>query len=245
MAKACPDELPALLDITQEDAQEYVYQSENMTVTRLMKMLEFFMATETELRWASSPRIVLENTALKCCLRTVEADTAALNDRIAQLEKQIADLNEKLKNGVVAAAPAKKEKAEVKPAPKKEEPPKPKVLTPTGRSTDETWKEAMNQLKKTDPGVHSFLTQGRLLGCDGTHYRWEAAAGMDFFATALNKEDKRKVVCNALTEAAGVESTFEAVTAGSNKPEMNDDSFVSGLEQTFGKANVLVQDEPK
>ena len=246
MAKACPDELPALLDITGEDAEEYIYQSENMTVTRLMKMLEFFMATETELRWASSPRIVLENTALKCCLRTVEADTAALNDRIAQLEKQVADLTEKLKNGVVAAAPSKKEKTETKAAPKKEEPPKPKVLTPTGRSTDETWKEALNALKKSDPATHSFLTQGRFIGCDGVTYRWEAAAGMDFFATALNKDDKRKAVCNALTEAAGVESKFEAVTAGSGKSnEMNDDAFVSGLESTFGKANVLVQEDTK
>ena len=246
MAKACPDDLPALLDITGEDAQEYIGQSENLTVTRLMKMLEFFMATETELRWSSSPRIVLENTALKCCLRTVEADTAALNDRIAQLEKQLAELNEKLKNGVVAAAPAKKEKAEAKPAPKKPEQPKQKVLTPTGRSTDDTWKEALAQLKKTDPAIHSFLTQGRYIGCDGTLYRWEAAAGMDFFANALNKEDKRKAVGKALTEAAGVESRFEAVTAGAGKQEeTTDDGFVSGLEQTFGKANVLVQEDVK
>ncbi len=246
MAKACPDDLPALLDITGEDAQEYIGQSENLTVTRLMKMLEFFMATETELRWSSSPRIVLENTALKCCLRTMEADTAALNDRIAQLEKQLAELNEKLKNGVVAAAPAKKEKAEAKPAPKKPEPPKQRVLTPTGRSTDDTWKEALAQLKKTDPAIHSFLTQGRYVGCDGTLYRWEAAAGMDFFANALNKEDKRKAVGKALTEAAGVESRFEAVTAGAGKQEeTTDDGFVSGLEQTFGKANVLVQEDVK
>ncbi|MGN1367254.1 MAG: DNA polymerase III subunit gamma/tau [Aristaeellaceae bacterium] len=245
MAKTCPDELPSLLDITREDAEEYIYQSENMTVTRLMKMLEFFMATETELRWASSPRIVLENTALKCCLRTAEADTAALNDRISQLEKQIAELTEKLKNGVVAAAPAKKKKEEA-PAPKKEEPPRQKVLTPTGRSTDDTWKEALNSLKKSDPATHSFLTQGRFVGCDGTLYRWEAAAGMDFFATALNKEDKRKAVCAALTEAAGVESQFEAITAGSGKPtEDSVESFVSGLEQTFGKANVLVQEDAK
>jgi hypothetical protein len=104
----------------------------------------------------------------------------------------------------------------------------------------------MNQLKKSDPGAHSFLTQGRFLGCDGVTYRWEAAAGMDFFATALMKEDKRKAVCNALTEAAGVESKFEAVTAGSgNKETVSDDSFVTGLEKTFGKANVLVQDEAK
>ena len=162
------------------------------------------------------------------------------------MEKQVADLTEKIKNGVVAAAPAKKEKAEAKAVPKKDEPPKPKVLTPTGRSTDDTWKEAMNQLKKSDPGAHSFLTQGRFLGCDGVTYRWEAAAGMDFFATALMKADKRQAVCNALTAAAGVESKFEAVTAGSGRQaDLSDDAFVSGLESTFGKANVLVQDEAK
>ncbi|MBQ8201817.1 MAG: DNA polymerase III subunit gamma/tau [Clostridia bacterium] len=247
MAKTCPDDLASLLDLTAEAAEEYVGQSEEMTVTRMMKMLELFMSVETELRWASSPRIVLENAALKCCLRTQEVDAAALNDRIAQLEKQVADLTEKLKNGVVAAAPAKKEKAsDAKPAPKKADVPKPKVLTPTGRSTDETWKEALNLLKKTDPGVHSFLTQGRYIGCDGTLYRWEAAAGMDFFATALNKEDKRQAVCKALTEAAGVESRFEAVTAGAGqKQDDGDDAFVAQLEQTFGKANTMVQEDAK
>ena len=69
---------------------------------------------------------------------------------------------------------------------------------------------------------------------------------MDFFATALNKEEKRKAVGEALTNAAGVESRFEAVTAGAaRQDDMSDDAFVTGLESTFGKANVLVQDDPK
>ena len=54
---------------------------------------------------------------LGTCVGTLGGILAAnrlTNYRIAQLEKQIADLTEKLKNGVVAAAPAKKEKAEAK-----------------------------------------------------------------------------------------------------------------------------------
>lgn len=246
MAKTCPDDLPALLDITQEDAEEFVYQAENLTVTRLMKMMEFFMETETELRWASSPRIVLENTALRCCLRTTEVDAAALNDRIAELEKQVATLTEKLKNGVVAAAPTQKEKKESVPTAPKAEPPKPAVLTPTGRNTDETWKEALKTLMKTDPGAHSFLKQGRYLGSDGTLYRWEAPLGMDFFAMALNKQDKCKAICDALTAASGVECRFEATVAGVQKANPDgDNDFVNGLEDTFGKENVLVQEDAK
>ena len=247
MAKTCPDDLAALLDLTTEAAEEYVGQAEEMTVTRMMKMLELFMRVETDLRWASSPRIVLENAALRCCLRTQEADTAALNDRIAQLEKQVAELTEKLKNGVVAAAPAKKEKAESKPAPKKEEAPRPKVLTPTGRNTDDTWKEAVNTLKKSNPGVYAFLTGGRYIGCDGTLYRWEANPGMDIYAGMLNKDDKRSLIAAALTEAAGIESRFEAIAAGGGEKKSDDGerSLLNALESTFGKANTLVQEDVK
>ncbi len=248
MAKTCPDDLAALLDLTNEAADEYVGQAEEMTVTRMMKMLELFMSVETDLRWASSPRIVLENAALRCCLRTQEADTAALNDRISQLEKRVADLTEKLKNGVVAApAPAKKEKVENKHAPKKEEAPKPRVLTPTGRSVEDTWKEACSNLKKNQPGVYAFLTGGRFVGCDGTVYCWEANPGMDIYAGMLSNEDKRALVAAALTEAAGIESSFEARAAGAvqNGGDDGEKSLLSALETTFGKANTLIQDEAK
>ena len=114
IAKCSPDDLSALLDLTQEDAQEYAQQAEKFTTTRLMNMLELFMRVETDLRWASSPRIVLENAALKSCLRTSEADTAALNDRISELEKQLTALQEKLQSG--AFTPAQPAKKAAKPA---------------------------------------------------------------------------------------------------------------------------------
>ena len=248
MAKTCPDDLAALLDLTQEAADEYVGQAEEMTVTRLMKMLEIFMAVETELRWASSPRIVLENAALRCCLRTVEVDTAALRDRIAQLEKQLARLNEQLQSGAFTSAQPKKEKAAPKPkaAPQQEEAPKPRALTPTGRNADETWKEAMNILKRTDPGTFAMLTQGRYAGSDGTLYRWEAPSGKEIFVGLLNKDQKRNAIAAALTEAAGVQSGFEAAAAAAGERVSDDDeSFVAQLERTFGKANTLVQEDAK
>ena len=246
MAKCCGDDLAALLDLTPEDAAEYAEQAEAFTEGRLMKMMELFMAVETELRWASSPRIALENAALKACLRTAEADTAALNDRIAELEKQIGELTEKIKNGMVATAPARAAKAAPK-AESKPEMPRQVVLTPTGRNSDETWKEAMNTLKKTASGVFSMLTMGRYVGCDGTMYRWEAPMGQDFFVTALNKEDKRNAIAEALTQAAGVESRFEAVMPGQavQSADSAEQSLLQSLGETFGKENFMIQEDIK
>ena len=247
MAKTCPDDLANLLDLTQETAYEFVEQAEEMTVTRIMRMLEMFMGVEGELRYASSPRLVIENAALKCCLRTQEVDARALTERIQELEKKVSELTEKLASGAfVQAAPAKKEKAESKaaPAPKKVEPPKPKVLTPTGRSAEDAWKEAVKTLQKGNPMVFGFLSFGRFAGCDGTLYRWVANPGGDIYVGMLNKPASAQAVASALTDAAGVESKFEAVMpAADNKPADGEESLLAALGETFDKANIIVQDD--
>ena len=249
VAKSCPDDVSALLDLTKEDAQAYVQQADSLSHTRLMRMMELFMAVETELRWSSSPRLALENAALKACIRTAEADPAALNDRIAELEKQIAALEEKIKEGVVAA-PVRKPKAETPVRHVEQAPvaPVPVALTPTGRSPEETWKEAMNQLKRTDAGCSALLSQGTYAGCEGNLYIWEAPIGMDFFVGSLNTEAKRSAIAAALTTAAGAECHFKARVAGSEVDRSSDrdeSDFLNTLRESFGAEHVVVQQDTK
>lgn len=82
MAKCCPEQLPALLDLTEDAADEYRKQAEGFTQGRLLKMIDLFMSVETELRYASSPRIALETAAVKACVRTSGSDPQAMADRI-------------------------------------------------------------------------------------------------------------------------------------------------------------------
>ncbi len=244
MARCCPDDLAGLMDLTPEDAEEYIGQSEGVSQTRLMNMLELFMSVETELRWSSSPRLALENAALKACLRTADVDMSALNDRIAELEKQIAELTEKLKHGVTVAAAAPAKESAKPAAPAKPAPPKPKVLTPTGRSAEETWKEAVNTLKKTDPGIYTPLTLGKFAGLTGSMYRWEGAN--EVFVNLLNAEAKRSRIAEALTEAAGIPCQFEACLPGSApKADLGEEGFLAQLRESFGAENVAVQQELK
>ena len=249
IAKTCPDDLASLLDLTEETADEYAEQAEDMTVTRLMRMLELFMGTETALREASSPRIVLENAALKCCLRTSEVDALALAEQIAQLQKQVDELSEKIRNGVVAAAPAlKKAAAPKQTAAKPAAPAKPEKLTPTGRSPEETWKEAMKIFMKGNPGVFAFLSNGAFAGCEGTLYRWMANPGGEFFVGALKKPENMTAITAALTAAAGMECQFEPVLASNDAGDGKDDSEASLLDAlgaTFDRANVMIQDDAK
>ena len=250
IAKCCPGDVTTLLDVTQEDAYGYTQQADEFSQTRLMNIMELFMGVETELRWSSSPRLALESAALKACIRTTETDAAALNDRITELEKEIATLQDKLQSGAYAAPSraAKSAPAAPKEQPKPAEPEQPAVLTPTGRSPEETWKEAMNQLKRTDAACAALLTQGAYAGCSGTLYRWEAPMGMDFFVSSLNTDAKRNAIAAALTQAAGMQCQFKAQIAGAGADQdqaRQEDAFLNTLRESFGADRVVVQQDVK
>ena len=44
LAKICPKELADILDLTEEDSAEFIKQAESFTITRLMKILDLYMA---------------------------------------------------------------------------------------------------------------------------------------------------------------------------------------------------------
>ena len=102
IAKTSPNDLAAVLNITEEEAKEYIAHSESMTFTRLIRILDLYMGLGTEMRYTSSPRMALENISIKCCLKTSDTDEQALSDRITELENKIAELNQKLESGSVS-----------------------------------------------------------------------------------------------------------------------------------------------
>ena len=253
MAKCCGKEITELLELTEEDAAEYIRESESFTSSRLMDMLDRYMLLETELRGASSPRIALENASLKCCLRTEPVDTLAVNDRMNELENRLTELADRIAAGAAVLpaggkAPAlrepgsgkKPEKAAVREAPKQ------KTLTPTGRGTDDIWKEMLQDLKKNDPGITPRLQMGTWLGAeDGVTFRWQAAAGYDVIAESLNQKQNKEKIEAALTRAAGFECHFIATDqkeAQKKKDDQSDENYVGGLVGTFGRERVDVVD---
>lgn len=104
----------------------------------------------------------------------------------------------------------------------------------------------MKILQKEAPAPYSMLTLGKLQGCSGDLFRWEAPANMDFYVAALMKDSNRDAVVKALTTAMGVTARFEAVKAGSVLSEAaqdTEDQFVKSITEAFGAANVSIQEE--
>ena len=248
IAKTSPEDVSMIMDISKDEAAEYVRQSESMTVSRLMKILDLFMALETEMRYASTPRMALENASIKSCLRIDGTDTQALNDRIAELEKRIDDM---LKNPAGRAAAVQMPVQEAKPD--RQQPKEEKKIPHTagkenGGNQASVWKELMSTIRGKDMTAWSFLSQGRMIGCKNGRYLWQAdrKEAEAQFITVLNMPERNKTICECLQEITGQSCAFAAVPQGKSAEAVEnngDDEYLESIYETFGKEPVNIVDE--
>ena len=252
IAKTSPDDLSAVLNITQEEAKEYITHSEKMTFTRLIRILDLYMGLGTEMRYTSSPRMALENISIKCCLKTAETDEQALSDRIIELENRIEELNRRLESGSFKAngktesggdAP-RKEAAE-----KKAAAPERKTVKLSQPEDPAVWKQFMTMIRQKDMAAWSFLSQGSLVSSRDSHFRWQAnrKEGEQQFIAVLNNPERKKIICDCLTEITGQECTFSALEKDSavSAADSSDDAYLETLYDTFGKEPVNIVDQIK
>ena len=247
LAKCCPGEILHILEMTEEDTAEYIKQSDLFSVSRLMQIQDLFMKAENDMRYVSSPRLALENVCLRCCIRTDEADTRALLDRIESLEKRIEQLSA---GKPVSAAP------EILPSSGKEVQKKTGASKPSaekkasqhilssdaGTDIQGIWKKMMDRFAREQPTVWSMLTQGRISCVSDAHLLWQPSRkeGSEFFINTLNREDKKAVIQQGLKELTGKEMLFEAAPVSEGKETVNqsENAYINQLYETFGKEPV-------
>ena len=254
IASTSPDDLARLMDITEEEAGEYVLQSSKITLTRQMKILDLYMSLESEMRYSSTPRMALENAGIKSCLRLDETDSQAVSDRICELEKKIDELNQIIEQGAAISLSAGKteNKRTAQAGSEKKENIKTnavKISSNNGQNDQRIWTEMMSRIQKKDITAWSFLSQGQLVNSVNWHFQWQAGEknGEQQYISVLNKPERNKLICECLTEITGQECTFTAV-AHDTAPatdDSNDDAYLKTIYETFGKEPVNIVDEIK
>ena len=246
IAKTSPEDLARVMDITNEEAAEFIHQSEKMTVTRLMKTLDLYMSLETDMRYASTPRMSLENAAIKSCLKVDDTDGQALNDRIAELEREIEQLKKIIVSGKTSPVP---DRNITGPSEQREPVTEKKEKIIAGKSQRSSadpavWQEFLALVQKKDISAWSFLSQGSMTGNREYQFRWQAnrKEGEHQFISALNKPERNRMLCECLSSITGNECTFTAVENGKNPSEEDhgDDHYLESIYETFGKENVNI-----
>ena len=214
LAEVCGEEEAAeLLETTREDAAAYAEQARRTTHERLMRMLDLFLASETDMKWAAQPRFALETATLRACAPEESVQVEALVARVGELERR-------LREGVVIAD--KKEKKEKRAAsgesqPLSEEPAAPaQESAPAGPApqAEAVWQEALRKIR-AKPMIYGLARQGRLATAENGVYTVVFPKGSGAMSVRmLSMEDKAGELSAALSEAAGSPCTFRAAVEG-------------------------------
>ena len=242
LARCCPDSFASMMDLTEEAAESYRGQSQTASESRLMAMLDIFLSVDADLRYSASPRLALESAALHACLRTGETDTAALLDRIQELETRVRQMQEQLESGALRPVTAESRPAS-NPKPRRAETKLAERIPPTDKTMAQIWKDAMTALSKNDAGLFSMLSQGRLVSADGYAFHWAAAKSMEGVSDLLGVPERMARIEEILTRVAGEQCHFFRDGGETNKPRPQDEQqSLDDLRATFGAENVIVQD---
>ena len=253
LADICDEEqLSGLLEVTHEDAAEYIQQAKRTSHTRLMRMLDLFLASETDMKWAAQPRFALETAALRACAPEESLQVEALAARVDELERR-------LREGVVMAVPAKKSaKAAPSEAPSVQtEAPEITKEAPKGPAPDaeRIWQEAMRQAKQK-PQLFGMLKFGRLVSGENGLFTvvYPKAMGAAY-VKMLSMPEKNAEVADYLTKAAGYPCTFraaiegtvqesdKAILAAQEEAKRQAENSLNKVFDMFGRENVRVKDE--
>ena len=214
VAKTCGEGLEDLLELTAEDAQRLRDQAENASQARLMRLMDLFIQAENDMKWSTQQRVVLELNAVRACHPEREQGEEALEDRIAVLEKTVAE-------GVSlapapSAVPAKdmpvREPVKAAPAPKKSAPPP--------ENEDQAWQQAFKAIGRADAKIGIFLKKGRFTGVkDGMAVVEYPPDGSEVIVQLLGRPDKKEIIDKALGEAFGGGVRLRAVVQGASQRE--------------------------
>ena len=251
LAACCSDDLAGILDLTAEDAGEYRKQAARYTVTRLMRILDQYMALETEMRYSSSPRLALENASLKCCIRTHEIDAQAVYDRISELEKRIDDLSNRMDRERHIAIPSVSDVVHNSDAAES-------AVTDTavkraasgqsacGSGTQETWNELISRVKKTDPGLFSILNHGHIASMENDTFIWVPnSESDDFFLNTFSGNAKKQMISDIISSISGRTCRFDTVRRkdAASSSDISEESHIQHLYEVFGKEPVDIVDK--
>ncbi len=225
----------ALLQITQEDEKRYRTQADQFSQERLTRMVGGLMAADSELRFASSPRIGLEVDMLQACEDQAGETMTALNERVSELELKLRQLPDasavavwrnaasksaesgsvlaESDTGKIAQTPIAHENENHKPSVSNSEP----AAAQHNEALQDTeiWKAVLKQLAVSEPATFGLLKRERFLGEQDGVFRVQVPQERKNFSYAsLRRQEKIDAISQALTAAGNRPLRFEAVLEG-------------------------------
>ena len=254
LALHCPQGLDDLLEITPEDAARFRAQAQTASQPQLTRQMGLFIEAESDLKWSSTQRAILELCAARACHPERERTVDALEARIASLEKvvergvSVASVVPSASKPAPQAASQEAASAPesiefVAPEPQADPPWRPPV---SEEDDAQRFQKALKALGRQNVNLLVSLKKGKFAGIEGDAARIEFFPADEIHQEILSQGEKCAAVEACLSEV--FERPLRAVFAkrGADKEKEKPSVGNRQLEQAFdlfGRENVTIVDD--
>lgn len=246
LAKTC-GECSDILDITDDQMDQLLKITEKVSEAQILYALEKMIEAQSNLRYFSSPRILLESALVRVCHPVDDHTVEALETRVSQLEKNgirinnepstyVAENNEE-KNEIPVISVLKEEKKEETHIFKEKE--KEKTEVPSKESEEKgkeesivseeeneaasIWNKVINIIKIKNPMVFYLAKEGKGVKKAGSTLTVEFPAGADSKMSMCSAAINMNVINACLNEIeSGLSVVFRSEQLNEKESKLKD-----------------------
>ena len=239
LAEAAGAQLDRILEVTPEDAQRFREQARHACRSQLMRAMELFLRVESEMKWATQPRTMLELAAVRACQPEAEEDSD-LRERLDRMEKRIES------GSIAVAAPAAGPDAAAAPVQQagggKKPAPAAKISAPAAVPPPE-YLAGIEKFAAENSNVRRMLEKMQFAGIeDGVV---TVAFGKDGIMVRRVLEAKQGLIEAALSDAFGAPMRLRMVNEGQTaaaKPTADARRVIEQSYDVFGRDKIDLTD---
>ncbi|SHK59227.1 DNA polymerase III subunit gamma/tau [Paramaledivibacter caminithermalis] len=253
------ESLEEVIDMSKENIERLRVQGKNFELNTIMRAIDVLSRAETEIKWSSQPRILLELAIVKLIQPGMDESIEALLDRVSKLENKLYNLKigkakEKYtsfieKNGDLEITnkdveiPNKKE--DINSSIRSEKKFKEDIVKD---NIDENntichssnvnfkeirakWDTILKEIKKRKVTIHAFLMEGKPIKTKGNQLIIAFKDGFGFHRDATSKKGNSNFIEAAILEITGQRVRLKCVM----EDELND--FSNGSDEIVEDSN--------
>ena len=232
----------------------YRAQGQEITLEKLIWILDKAVKAEGDLRWVSQQRTVLEVFALTVCQPDQESDAQSLRVRVADLEQQLAGFQTRAATKERKSAPRKTEQPrELHSRPRAEDkaqegaPVSVDAAAGAAMSPKDAWNAMLKRAANELPSVYSMMSEGKFGGYKDGSFYLSFPDDKKYLVGFVMAEDRRKQIESILSQVYGQTVHFEASQATDPTREIDQrqkaQQDIELLTQVFGRQHLSVKNE--
>lgn len=232
LASYAGESIAEIAEITAEDGQRFIEQAKNASEDQLLRAMELFMRVESEMKFSTQARTMLELASVRAC-HPEQEEESHLAERVARVEKM-------LREGNFTAKPLPEKPAAEKPV--AGQTPKAKVSAPKAKPPQE-YVSAIERISAENPSIRNMLDKMYFAGIENNVVSVEFPSGAMMVKPLL--ERKMAIFEQALSDAFGMPMTMRMSVQGKApaKASAQTRSIIEQSYDVFGRDKIELTDD--